>query len=41
MGAGNKMDPTLFRVADISDTSTCPMARSNSQRIKKAGIKRG
>ena len=27
MGAGNKMDPTQFRVADISETSVCPLAR--------------
>ncbi len=27
MGAGNKLDPTAFRVADIYDTSVCPLAR--------------
>ena len=27
MGAANKMDPTAFRVADISRTSVCPLAR--------------
>ena len=27
MGAGNKMDPTKFEVADISETSVCPLAR--------------
>lgn len=27
MGAANKMDPTAFRVADISQTSVCPLAR--------------
>lgn len=41
MGAGNKMDPTLFRVADISDTSTCPMARVIRKELRKAGIKKG
>ena len=27
MGAGNKLDPTAFRVADIWETSVCPLAR--------------
>ena len=27
MGAGNKLDPTAFQVADISKTSVCPLAR--------------
>ena len=27
MGAGNKLDPTKFEVADISKTSVCPLAR--------------
>ncbi len=27
MGAGNKLDPTAFRVADISKTSVCPLAK--------------
>ena len=27
MGAGNKLDPTAFRVADIYETSVCPLAR--------------
>ena len=27
MGAGNKLDPTRFQVADISETSICPLAR--------------
>lgn len=27
MGAGNKMDPTRFEVADIYDTSVCPLAK--------------
>ena len=27
MGAGNKLDPTAFQVADISETSVCPLAR--------------
>ena len=27
MGTGNKLDPTAFAVADISETSVCPLAR--------------
>ncbi len=39
MGAGNKMDPTKFEVADISKTSVCPLARVMRQECKKRGIK--
>ena len=39
MGAGNKMDPTQFEVADISQTSVCPLARVMRQECKKRGIK--
>lgn len=38
MGAGNKLDPTLFKVADISDTRVCPLARVMRQELKKRGI---
>lgn len=38
MGAGNKMDPTQFEVADISKTSVCPLARVMRQECKKRGI---
>ncbi|MCL5057590.1 MAG: tRNA threonylcarbamoyladenosine dehydratase [Actinobacteria bacterium] len=41
MGTGNKLDPTLFRVDDISRTSVCPMARSVRTRLKKEGIGSG
>jgi tRNA A37 threonylcarbamoyladenosine dehydratase len=41
MGAGNKLDPTFFRVDDISRTSVCPMARSVRNRLKKEGITAG
>lgn len=41
MGTGNKMDPTLFRVEDISRTSVCPMARSVRSRLRKEGITSG
>lgn len=38
MGAGNKTDPTAFRVADISETSVCPLARVMRKELKKRGI---
>lgn len=38
MGAGNKFDPTAFRVADISQTSVCPLARVMRRELKKRGI---
>lgn len=40
MGAGNKLDPTQFKVADISRTSVCPLARVMRTELKKRGIKR-
>ena len=38
MGAGNKLDATAFRVADISETSVCPLARVMRRELKKRGI---
>lgn len=38
MGAGNKMTPTMFEVADIYDTSICPLARVIRQELKKRKI---
>lgn len=38
MGAGNKLDPTAFQIADISQTSVCPLARVMRQECKKRGI---
>lgn len=38
MGAGNKMDGTAFRVADISKTTICPLARVMRKELKKRGI---
>lgn len=40
MGAGNKMDPTKFEVADISKTSVCPLAKVIRQELKKRKIKK-
>lgn len=38
MGAGNKLDPTAFEVADISETSVCPLAKVIRRELKKQGI---
>jgi tRNA A37 threonylcarbamoyladenosine dehydratase len=38
MGAGNKLDPTAFEVADIYETSICPLARIMRRELKKRGI---
>lgn len=40
MGAGNKMDPTAFKVADIYKTSVCPLAKVMRRELKKRGIKK-
>lgn len=39
MGAGNKLDPTAFKVADISKTKVCPLAKVMRYELKKRGIK--
>ncbi len=39
MGAGNKLDPTAFKVADIYKTSVCPLAKVMRRELKKRGIK--
>ena len=38
MGTGNKLDPTAFRVADIYETSGCPLARILRKECRKRGI---
>ena len=40
MGAGNKVDPTQFEVADIYSTSGCPLARVMRYELKKRGIRK-
>ena len=40
MGAGNKLDPTAFKVADIFETSVCPLAKVMRRELKKRGIER-
>ncbi|MBQ8620933.1 MAG: tRNA threonylcarbamoyladenosine dehydratase [Oscillospiraceae bacterium] len=40
MGTGNKLDPTAFRVADISETKGCHLARIMRKECRKRGIKK-
>ncbi len=39
MGTGNKLDPSLFEVADIYDTTVCPLARIMKKDLRKRDIK--
>lgn len=39
MGVGNKLDPTRLEVADIYETSVCPLARVMRKELKARGIK--
>ena len=41
MGAGNRLDPTRFRVADVSATHGCPLARVVRKKLREEGIDRG
>jgi tRNA A37 threonylcarbamoyladenosine dehydratase len=38
MGAGNKLDPTKFEVADIYKTSVCPLAKAVRKELKKRNV---
>lgn len=38
MGAGNKLDPTRFELADIYETSVCPLCRTMRAQLKKRGV---
>lgn len=38
MGAGNKLDPTAFRVADIYQTKVCPLAKVMRRELRRRGI---
>lgn len=40
MGAGNKLDPTMFKVADIYKTNVCPLAKVMRRELKKRGVKK-
>ena len=39
MGAGNKLDASMFRVADIYKTKVCPLAKVMRRELKKRGVK--
>ena len=39
LGTGNKLDPTLLQVTDISRTSVCPLARVMRRELKDRGIR--
>lgn len=39
MGTGNKLDPSKFQIADISQTSVCPLARIMRKECTKRGIR--
>jgi len=41
MGAGNKLDPSRIRLADISETRICPLASQMRKRLRKRGIEQG
>lgn len=41
MGAGNRLDPSRIRLADISQTEMCPLARIMRKRLQRHGIKKG
>lgn len=38
MGTGNKLDPTMFEITDISKTSVCPLAKVMRKELKRRGI---
>ena len=40
MGAGNKLDPSAFRVADIYKTKMCPLAKVMRRELKQRGVKK-
>ena len=40
MGAGNKLDPTRFEVADLYSTAVCPLARVMRRELKKRGVRK-
>jgi tRNA A37 threonylcarbamoyladenosine dehydratase len=40
MGAGNKLNPEMFEIADIYKTSVCPLAKVMRQELKKRGVKK-
>ena len=41
MGAGNKLDPSRIKIADIAKTCVCPLASVMRKRLRKRGITKG
>lgn len=41
MGTGNKLDPSRFEIADIYETSVCPLARVMRRELKARGVSPG
>ena len=40
MGAGNKLDPCAFKVADIYETKVCPLAKVMRRELRKRGVRK-
>lgn len=40
MGAGNKLDPTAFRVTDVYKTAVCPLSKVMRHELRKRGVRR-
>ncbi|MBO5410358.1 MAG: tRNA threonylcarbamoyladenosine dehydratase, partial [Clostridia bacterium] len=40
MGTGNKLNPALFRIDDISKTSVCPLCRVMRRELRIRGVKK-
>ena len=40
MGTGNKLDPSMFEVADIYETSVCPLAKIMKKDLRKRNIEK-
>ena len=38
MGTGNKLDPTMFKIADIEKTKVCPLAKVMRKELRKRGV---
>ena len=38
MGTGNKLDPTMFKIADIEKTRVCPLAKAVRKELRKRGV---
>jgi len=40
MGTANKLNPTMFEIADINKTSVCPLAKVIRKKMKELGVKK-